>query len=98
MTRRSKQWYTKTSRLENSFAKSSIGRSPGILPWKQDHRSDDRWSQKAAWPKAGRNGGAGSVREERVPRERNRRFGSLGLQKLHQDWIFVELKISNIFG
>src|SRR6266496_1399293 len=26
MTMRSKQWYTKTSRLEYSFAKSSIGR------------------------------------------------------------------------
>src|SRR6266849_7569341 len=28
MTMRSKQWYTKTSRLEYSFAKSSIGRRP----------------------------------------------------------------------
>src|SRR6266851_3683814 len=28
MTMRSKQWYTKTSRLEYSFANSSIGRRP----------------------------------------------------------------------
>src|ERR1700692_4766961 len=31
MTMRSKQWYTKTSRLENSFAKSSIGRRSSDL-------------------------------------------------------------------
>src|SRR5262249_45859932 len=33
MTIRSKQWYTKTSRLENSFAKSSIGRQSFDLVW-----------------------------------------------------------------
>src|SRR6266404_5493161 len=31
MTMRSKQWYTKTSRLANSFAKSSIGRRSSDL-------------------------------------------------------------------
>ena len=30
MTMRSKQWYTKTSRLSNSFANNSIGRPPGF--------------------------------------------------------------------
>jgi len=46
--------------------------------------------EEGSSPKAGSNGGATGVREERVPRERNRRFGSLGLQRLHQDGIFVE--------
>src|SRR5437870_4335825 len=32
MTMRSKQWYTKTSRLLNSFVKLSIGRRPPFLP------------------------------------------------------------------
>src|ERR1022692_3783561 len=33
MTIRSKQWYTKTSRLEYSFAKSSIGRRSSDRVW-----------------------------------------------------------------
>src|SRR5204862_7954764 len=44
MTIRSKQWYTKTSRLSNSFANNSIGRLRVLLQ-QQDHRSGGRWSQ-----------------------------------------------------
>src|SRR3977135_2071830 len=44
MTMRSKQWYTKTSRLSNSFANNSIGRLRVLLQ-QQDHRSGGRWSQ-----------------------------------------------------
>src|SRR5947207_13119716 len=45
MTIRSKQWYTKTSRLPNSFVNVSIGRPPLIRSRQHDHRSDGRWSQ-----------------------------------------------------
>src|SRR5229473_3507116 len=45
MTMRSKQWYTKTSRLPNSFVNVSIGRPPLIRSRQHDHRSDGRWSQ-----------------------------------------------------
>src|SRR5438477_10215889 len=44
MTMRSKQWYTKTSRLSNSFANNSIGRLRVLLQ-QQDHRSGGRRSQ-----------------------------------------------------
>ena len=51
MTMRSKQWYTNTSRLPNSFVNVSIGRPPLIESRQQDHRSDGRWSQnfKYVW-------------------------------------------------
>src|ERR1700680_3321032 len=51
MTMRSKQWYTKTSRLPNSFVNVSIGRPPQIRSCQHDHRSDGRWSQnfKYVW-------------------------------------------------
>src|SRR5947208_17087153 len=51
MTMRSKQWYTKTSRLPNSFVNVSIGRPPQIRSRQHDHRSDGRWSQnfKYVW-------------------------------------------------
>src|ERR1700680_2961880 len=51
MTMRSKQWYTNTSRLPNSFVNVSIGRPPLIQSRQQDHRSDGRWSQnfKYVW-------------------------------------------------
>src|SRR5579862_3313739 len=51
MTMRSKQWYTNTSRLANSFVNVSIGRPPLIESRQQDHRSDGRWSQnfKYVW-------------------------------------------------
>src|ERR1700730_17226404 len=51
MTIRSKQWYTNTSRLPNSFVNVSIGRPPLIESRQQDHRSDGRWSQnfKYVW-------------------------------------------------
>src|SRR6266852_3699466 len=45
MTIRSKQWYTNTSRLPNSFVNVSIGRPPLIRSRQHDHRSDGRWSQ-----------------------------------------------------
>src|SRR5215472_15290515 len=57
MTIRSKQWYTKASRLPNSLAKVSIGGLRLFLFRQQDHRPDDRWKSK---PLAGRE------REERV--------------------------------
>src|ERR1700694_4341728 len=48
---RSKQWYTKTSRLPNSFVNVSIGHPPQIRSCQHDHRSDGRWSQnfKYVW-------------------------------------------------
>src|SRR5437016_11253962 len=51
MTIRSKQWYTKTSRLPNSLVNVSIGRPPQIRSRQHDHRSDGRWSQnfKYVW-------------------------------------------------
>src|ERR1700730_4754462 len=51
MTMRSKQWYTKTSRLPNSFVNVSIGRPPRIGSRQHDHRSDDRGIQnfKYVW-------------------------------------------------
>src|ERR1700738_4782649 len=51
MTIRSKQWYTNTSRLPNSFVNVSIGRPSWIKSRQQDHRSDGRWSQnfKYVW-------------------------------------------------
>src|ERR1700680_3636316 len=51
MTMRSKQWYTNTSRLPNSFVNVSIGRPPLIQSRQQDHRSDGRGSQnfKYVW-------------------------------------------------
>src|SRR6266849_11184713 len=51
MTMRSKQWYTKTRRLSNSFVNVSIGRPPQIKSQQQDHRIDGRWSQnfKYVW-------------------------------------------------
>src|SRR5262250_2930305 len=57
MTIRSKQWYTKASRLPNSFAKVSIGRLRLFLHRQQDHRLGDRWKSKQL---------AGAEREERV--------------------------------
>src|SRR5438105_15264151 len=51
MTTRSKQWYTKTSRLANSLRKVSIG--PPLRRTcleQQDHRIEGRWkSSDAAW-------------------------------------------------
>src|SRR5205807_10061668 len=51
MTTRSKQWYTKTSRLANSLRKVSIG--PPLRRTcleQQDHRIEGRWkSRDAAW-------------------------------------------------
>ena len=58
MTIRSKQWYTKASRLPNSLAKISIGRLRLFLLWQQDDRPDDRWNQNTP-PR-------GPEREERV--------------------------------
>src|SRR6516165_12816749 len=69
MTIRSKQWYTKASRLANSFAKISIGRLRLFLHRQQDHRPDDRWKSKH--PTAGTGEG------RKGSRERNRRFRSL---------------------
>src|SRR6266436_5799603 len=44
MTMRSKQWYTKASRLPNSLLKVSIGPLPSLtLPRQQDHGTGDRW-------------------------------------------------------
>src|SRR5215470_19166193 len=57
MTIRSKQWYTKASKLPNSLAKISIGRLRLFLFGQQDHRPDDRWKSKQV---------AGRTREERV--------------------------------
>src|SRR5215472_2169336 len=49
MTMRSKQWYTKASRLPNSVAKVSIGRLPVFLTQQQDHRTDGRCNQRRPW-------------------------------------------------
>src|SRR5262249_29278224 len=46
MTIRSKQWYTKASKLPNSLAKISIGCLRLFLHRQQDHRPDDRWKSK----------------------------------------------------
>src|SRR5216684_9039005 len=42
MTMRSKQWYTKETRLPNSFAKVSIGPPRSFLFWQKDDRAEDR--------------------------------------------------------
>src|SRR6516165_10434697 len=54
MTMRSKQWYTKASRLPNSLAKVSIGPLPGTCS-QHDHRTEDRWNP------------AGVADDERLP-------------------------------
>src|SRR6266481_9840073 len=70
MTMRSKQWYTKTSRLSNSFANNSIGRLP-----------DRAFSNKIIGEAVGgvNRTPPGAARKERkgFQRERNRRFRSL---------------------
>src|SRR6266851_10318243 len=44
MTTRSKQWYTKASRLPNSLPNVSIGPLPSVtLSRHQDHGIEDRW-------------------------------------------------------
>src|SRR5436309_12099595 len=50
MTMRSKQWYTKASRLPNSLQKVSIGLLPVLVLTPIDHRTEGRWksSQDAA--------------------------------------------------
>src|SRR6266849_4612035 len=45
MTMRSKQWYTRVSRLPNSLRKVSIGPLPSwTLPQQQDHGTGGRWA------------------------------------------------------
>src|SRR5215469_12494659 len=47
MTMRSKQWYTKASRLPNNRTKSSIGPlAPLRFVSQQKHRTGDRWRSK----------------------------------------------------
>src|SRR5262249_2946615 len=47
MTIRSKQWYTKASRLPNNRTKSSIGPlAPLRFVSQQEHRTGDRWRSK----------------------------------------------------
>src|SRR5258708_33159265 len=70
MTMRSKQWYTRTSRLSNSFANNSIGRLRDRV-WQQDHRSSGRWSQPRRLSRELGKGRKG------FQRERNRRLRSL---------------------
>src|SRR5262245_38361935 len=63
MTMRSKQWYTKTSRLSNSFANNSIGRLP-------DFASSNKIIGQAAdgVKAAGDRASADSVRVKQEPR------------------------------
>ena len=42
---RSKQWYTKETRLPNSFVKVSIGPPRSFLFWQKDDRAEDRDTQ-----------------------------------------------------
>src|SRR5205809_1252866 len=69
MTMRSKQWYTKTSRLSNSFANNSIGRLLPDPALANENRPGGCWSQH-------RIPGRGKGRKG-FQRERNRRFRSL---------------------
>src|SRR6516164_11071238 len=96
MTIRSKQWYTKASRLANSLAKVSIGRLPVVLA--SATRSSARRPVEIKAPRGTGEGRKGS-------RERNRRFGSLAqLTNPHrregpaQVGASLARKISNIFG
>jgi hypothetical protein len=96
MTIRSKQWYTKVSRLPNSFAKVSIGRLRLFLLRQQDHRPDDRWKSKQR---------AGAEREERVQGKETVGFVPWGSSQIrtaekvgHHIGTLLAFKISNIFG
>src|SRR5260370_37110112 len=96
MTMRSKQWYTKTSRLSNSFANNSIGRLLDFAS-QRNHRSGDRWSQRGLV-----DGIVG--REERVSKGKETgRFRSLwatspAMPNTRSDPSSQRLEISNIFG
>src|SRR5215471_17831174 len=69
MTMRSKQWYTKTSRLSNSFANNSIGCLPGFCSATRSSARRPVESNRQGWRRSkGRKG---------FQRERNRRFRSL---------------------
>src|SRR5260370_21688911 len=76
MTIRSKQWYTKTSRLLNSFAKNSIGRLRILLQQQDDRSKRPVESKSLSWRK-GRKG---------FQRERNRRLRSLWAAARESRW------------
>src|SRR3974377_2055504 len=67
MTIRSKQWYTKASRLANSLAKVSIGRLRLFLLQQQDHRPDDRWKSKRSREGRGKKGFQGKKPQVAFP-------------------------------
>src|SRR5215472_16931108 len=69
MTTRSKQWYTKTSRLSNSFANNSIG---CLLDFVSATKSSARRPVESNRPGWARKKGSKGFQ-----RERNRRFRSL---------------------